>query len=58
MFNALENNEEISKITNGEWTNIYYYGYKWYLCHFDEKGNRITDETPFAFAFALALAFG
>lgn len=52
MFDALTVNGEISKITNGEWSNVYYYGSRWYLCRF-ENDKRIIDEYPFAYGFAI-----
>ena len=53
-FDALLSNDEVSKITGGLWTGIYYYASKWYLCTYDPDGNRITDEKPFAYAFAIS----
>lgn len=45
----------VSKITGGEWTDIYYYASKWYLARWDEENEkRITMEEPFAFGFALS----
>lgn len=52
MFDALVSNNEIAKLTKGEWTNVYYYGSRWYLCKFEGE-RRITDEFPFAYGFAL-----
>ena len=52
MFDALISNGEITKITKGEWTGIYYYGARWYFCRF-EDGKRVTDEFPFAYGFAI-----
>lgn len=54
MFNAHVSNNVISKYTNGEWTGVYYFSSRWYLCRYDEKGNRIKDETPFCYGFALS----
>lgn len=53
MFDALTANGEVTKITNGTWTNIYYYGSKWYFCRY-EKEKRVTDETPFAYGFSIS----
>lgn len=53
MFDALVSNGLVSKYTDGEWTGVYYYGGKWFLCKYDENGKRITDERPFAFGFAI-----
>lgn len=52
MFDALVVNNEISKITNGEFTDVYYFSGRWYLCRY-EGDDRITDEKPFCFGFAL-----
>lgn len=54
MFDSLVDNKEISKATKGEWTGVYYYGSKWYLCRYDEEGKRVTDETPFAYGFSIS----
>lgn len=53
MFENHVNNNLISKLTKGKWTGVYYYASKWYLMAYDENENRIIDETPFCFAFAL-----
>lgn len=44
----------IEDIFEGEWTDIYYWSGRWYLCKYDEKGNRIKAAEPFCFAFSLA----
>lgn len=54
MFEGLEDTGKIAKYTEGEWTHVYYFASKWYLCKYDEKGNRITAEEPFAYAFAIS----
>lgn len=56
MFDALIANEEISKITKGNWTGVYYFSSRWFLCRFNEKGEREKDETPFCYGFALSSA--
>ena len=57
MFASLVQNGDgknvVSAITGGEWTDIYYFSSKWYLCRFDEDGKRETMETPFAFGFSI-----
>lgn len=53
MFSALVSNGEIENITEGQWTDIYYYGSKWYLCNWLEDGKRCIDEKPFCYGFAL-----
>lgn len=52
MFNAIVSNNEVEKLTNGEWTSIYYYGSRWFLSR-NENDKRIVDETPFCYGFAL-----
>lgn len=54
MYNALVTNDEVRKITGGEYTDIYYYGSRWYLCRYDEDGKRIQHEKPLAYGFALS----
>ena len=53
MFDALLSNDEVNKLSNGEWTSIYYYGSRWYLCRYEDK-KRITDDKPFAYGFAIS----
>lgn len=53
MYQALVNNHEIEKLTEGKWTDVYYYSGRWYLCKYDEKGERTVLEKPIAYAFAL-----
>lgn len=51
--NELEGNI-IEKRTKGKWNGVFYYSARWYLCHYNEKGERDTvDPNPFGFAFAL-----
>lgn len=44
----------VEEMTHGEWSDIFFYGGEWYLCNYDDKGNRIKDTNPFCFAFSLA----
>ena len=53
LFDALVENGEISKITRGVWTGVYYYSSRWYLCRRGENDKREKDETPFCYGFAL-----
>lgn len=53
MFDGIVKSGRLAEITNGEWTDIYYYSSRWYFCKKDEKGNRITHEKPFAYGFAI-----
>lgn len=53
MFDALVSNGEITRATGGEWTGVYYYGSRWYLCR-HENDKRVTDEKPFAYGFSIS----
>lgn len=53
LFQAIVENGDIEKLTNGEFTDIYYRHYKWYLCTYDCEGNRVCDNEPFMYFFAL-----
>lgn len=58
LFEPLIDNGEIELATAGEWTSVYYFASRWFLCRYDEdkKGNvnRITDSQPFMYGFALS----
>lgn len=54
MFDGLVSNGEITKLTNGAWSGIYYYGSRWFLCKYDEDGNRVVDDRPCAFGFSIS----
>ena len=58
LFEPLIDNEEVKKFTNGEWTSVYYYASRWFLCKYetDKRGNveRVTDSQPFMYGFALS----
>ena len=54
MFAALEENGEIKKLTGGEWTGVYYYASRWYLCRYDSTGKRESAEIPFAYGFSIS----
>lgn len=43
----------IEELTNGQWTDVYYWSMRWYMCKYDEKGNRVKDAEPFCYAFSL-----
>lgn len=53
MFDALVENDEITKITNGEWTGVYYYGSRWYLCRYEDDKRVVADE-PFCYGFSIS----
>lgn len=52
MFDGIVNSGALAKITNGEWTGIYYYSSRWLFCRY-EDGKRVVNETPFAYGFAI-----
>lgn len=58
LFEPLINNNEVERLTGGEWTSVYYYASRWFLCKYEEdkKGNmeRVTDNQPFMYGFALS----
>jgi len=54
MYDALVANNEIEKLTKGEWTGVTYRSKRWYLSRLDEKGKPEMQETPFCFAFSLS----
>ena len=53
MFDGLVSAGGVSDLTGGEWTGVYYYSGRWYLCRYLEGGTRERDETPFAYAFSI-----
>lgn len=53
MYQALVENKEIERLTQGKWTDVYYYSGRWYLCKYNEKMERTILEKPIAYAFSL-----
>lgn len=53
LFDGHVKNGTVSKIFKGEWTDVYYYAGKFYLCRY-EDGKRVTDQNPFCFCFSLS----
>lgn len=53
IFDGIVQNSEISKLTGGEWTGIYYYASKWYLSRYENE-NRIISEEPICYGFAIS----
>ena len=55
LFAPLIKNGVIEKLSKGKYNSVKYYSQRWYLQHLEEKKeNCYTDETPFAYAFALS----
>lgn len=53
MFDSIVANGEVTKLTGGEWTGVYYYGARWYLCRYDGD-KRIISDTTFAYGFSIS----
>lgn len=54
VFNALEANGEIGKITKGKYSRVIFSRSGWHLANFDEKVNRMkADKNAFCHAFSL-----
>ena len=54
IFSALEANGEIEKIFNGQYTGVYYYAGRFYLCTYDDNGKAVYSDTDIlGFTFAL-----
>lgn len=55
LFAGLNENGEISKISNGKFSGVHYYAGKFYLCNYDDAGKPIfSDLDLVCFAFALS----
>jgi len=55
LFAPLVENHVIEKLSKGKYNSVKYYSQRWYLQHIeDKKENCFTDDTPFAYAFALS----
>jgi len=57
LFKPLIKDGVVSKLTDGKWTDIYYYASRWWLCKYEEgkKGlERIVDSNPFMYGFAIS----
>lgn len=53
LFNGLVDNRVVTEITNGKWSYVFYHSGRWYLAKNDDKGKRIRDTNPFAYAFSV-----
>ena len=55
VFKALLNNNEIYKISKGQYQGIHYYGGKYYLCNYGDNGKAIyNDNDVIAYPFSLS----
>lgn len=55
LFAPLVSNGDISKLTGGEYTEVWYFAGKFYLSNFDDKTQKhVPMQHPFAYTFALS----
>ena len=54
LFNNQVASGNVARITGGEWTDVYYRASRWYLCRYDENGNREQQDRPFAYGFSIS----
>lgn len=55
MFDALENDKVIAKLSKGRWTGVHYFASKWYLSVTDDtSGKKMIDDKPFCFGFSIS----
>ncbi|MBQ7973526.1 MAG: phage DNA encapsidation protein [Clostridia bacterium] len=55
LYNALEANNRIAELTNGEFTEVYYFNGRYYLSNFDTNLQKHVPHTkPLAYTFALS----
>ena len=52
MFDNLVAAGKVKDMTNGEWTDVYYYSSQWFLSRM-ENNERVLDTRPFAYGFSL-----
>lgn len=55
LFSGVNDNQEITKLSNGKFTGIHYWAGKFYLCNYDDNGKAIYGDTDvIGFTFALS----
>ena len=55
LFAPLVKNGVIERLSKGKYNSVKYYSQRWYFQHLEEDKNKCyTEETPFAYAFALS----
>ena len=54
LFDGLINNNEVDKLTNGEYNNIFYKSGRWYLCKMEDGEKVHIQEEPFCYGFSIA----
>lgn len=54
MFDGIIKLNWVYELTEGHYNSIYYYSQRWYLCYYDDKGEKLDQEAePFAFGFSI-----
>lgn len=54
MYESIVNLGWVKDLTHGKYNSVYYFSQRWYLCFYDEKGERIAvEEEPFAMGFSI-----
>lgn len=56
IFRNLLANNEVEKISKGQYTGITYYARKFYFCNYDDKGKPVYDSEHDVFAYSFALS--
>lgn len=55
LYSGINENQEVEKLSKGEFTGVHYWAGKFYLCNYDDKGKAIySDQDIIAFTFALS----
>lgn len=55
MFDGIIKLGWIKKLTKGKYNSVYYWSQRWYLCSYNDKGEKIEQEKePFALGFAIS----
>lgn len=55
LFAGINENGEVTKLTNGAFDGVHYYAGKFYLCNYDDSGKAIySDSSVIGFTFALS----
>lgn len=54
MFDSIVNLGWITELTGGEYNSVFYYSQRWYLCYYNEDGEKEKQGLePFAFGFSI-----
>lgn len=56
MFTNLLANGVVERLSNGQFTGLYYYARKFYFCNYDDKGKPVYDEEHDCFCYLFALS--